>query len=226
MAKRVAKRQTKVVRPKAARQTISRSMSVREEIRSTTMSCDIAAEQLRDDLILTEVEQAMEAISLTVETFQTIWLCGNGPGFSLSIEMAHRLMTPSSRYERATRAMVLGLNAATSTTSYGKCGSDDALSAELRVQGRRGDILWCFAHDASSQALLGVAAIAQQELQIPVIVFTEYPGTPLVRFATSKIRIQPADERDQSGYCVQWAHAFLANIMCNQTKRIARRTRA
>lgn len=192
----------------------------------TILSCDIAAKQLKDELILSEIEQAMEDISLTVQECQNIWLCGNGPGFSLAMEVAHRLVTPSSRYERPTRALVLGMNGATATTSYGKCGSDDALSAELLVQGRRGDVLWCFAHDATSQALLGAVASAHQELKIPVIVFTEYPGTPLVRFATSKIRIQPTDEHDRSGYCVQWAHSFLANIMCNQLKRIARRTRA
>lgn len=203
----------------------SRTIGIREEMRLTIASCNAAAQQLKDDHIINEVERAMEDIALTIKGCQNIWLCGNGSGFSLATDVAYQLATPASRFERPTRATVLGMNGSMTTTSYGKCGSDDALSAELRIQGRRGDVLWCFARDATSQALLGVATIARQELDIPVITFTEYPGTPLAKFATSKIRIQAVGEKDHSGYCIQWAHSFLAGIMCNQLKRVARRTR-
>ena len=203
----------------------ARQISVREEICSTSRACDTVVKQLRDDIIVRAVEQAIEDVAETVEHYGTIWLCGNGAGFCMAAEVAQQLATPSSRYERETRAAVLGANGAMSTTSYGKCGVEEALAAELRVNGRSGDSLWCFASDAGSQALLGAAAFARQDLKIPVVVFAPYPGTPLIRFATSKIRIQSSDDRDHTGFCAQSAHAFLARIMCNQIKRFARKVR-
>jgi phosphoheptose isomerase len=225
VAKVSAVSKKKVAATKSTRRALSRLISVREEIRATGKACDTAARQIRDELVLREIERALEAMSLTVENCGSLWLAGNGPGFCLAVDVCHKLSTTTSKYERPTRASVLGLNVATSTTSYGKCGTDESLGAELMVQGRRGDALWCFASDPGSRALLGVATRASKELKIPVIVFTHYPGTPLVRFASTKVRIQQADERDPAGYCVEWAHSFLANIMCNQLKRIARRTR-
>ena len=200
--------------------------SVREEIRSTVSACDTAARQLRDDVLIHETESAIDILSGAIEGFGNIWLCGNGPGFCQAVEVAHKLTTQVCKLERATRASVLGMNGATSTTSFGKCGIEDALGAELMVQGRRGDALWCFASDPSSRSVLGAVTTAYRQLKIPVVIFTTYPGTPLIRYSDAKIRIQPADERDRSGFCVEWAHAFLANIMVNQLKRLARKYRA
>lgn len=212
-------------KPGYGRRVISRNVGVREEIIATANACETSISQFRDDLVLREIELALEIMSVTVEKFGRIWLCGNGAGFCLAAEICHRLTTSNSRYERPTRASVLGLNGATSTTDHGKCGIEDALSAELIVNGRDADVLWCFAADPCSQLTLGASSTAFQELKIPVIVFTSYPGTPITRFSNAKIRIQAADERDQAGYCVQWAHGFLANVMANQLKRLSRRSR-
>ena len=133
------------------------------------------------------------------------------------------MTTQFNRLERPTRASVLGLNGAVSSTSYGEYGTEEALGAELFVQGRSGDALWCFAPDPSSKALLTVVTRAYRELKIPVVVFTTYPGTPLIRYASAKVRFQIDDDRDRAQYCVEEAHRFMANIVCNQLKRISRK---
>ena len=199
--------------------------SIRDEIRATVISCETASRQLKDDVLLLDADRVLSELRPTVERFGHIWLCGNGPGFCLAVEMAYRLMTPVSRYEAQTRASVLSSNGAISSTSYGKAGTEESMAAELMALARRGDALWCFASDPTSRSLLGVATRAYRELKIPVAVFTSYPGTPIIRFSDAKLRIKEAEEQDISGYCVQWAHHFLATIICNQLKRIARTVR-
>lgn len=97
------------------------------------------------------------------------------------------------------------------------------MAVDLDNRGRRGDALWCFASDPTSRSLLGAVTTAYRSLKIPVVLFTTYPGTPLVRYADAKIRIQSNDDYDRSGFCVEWAHSFLANIIVNQLRRIARK---
>lgn len=203
----------------------SKTLSIRDEIRSVGLACDTAARQLKDDVLLSDAEHAMRELQPTVENFGHLWLCGNGPGFCLAVEMAYRLMTPSNRYESQTRATVLNANGAINSTSYGKAGSNESMAAELAALGRKGDALWCFASDPTSRNLLGVATKAYRELKIPVVVFTSYPGTPIIRFSHAKLRIKEAEDHDVSGYCVQWAHHFIATIICNQLKRVAKAAR-
>jgi phosphoheptose isomerase len=216
---------TRSANKKDQRRPMARMLTIREEIRYTSKACETASRQIRDDTVLQEAELSLESMQLAIKAFGTIWLCGGGSGHCLALEVAQKLATPLSKFERPTRAGVLGLNGAMLTTSYGKCGTDDALGAELMVHGRRNDALWCFAPDPTSRAILGVVTRANRELKIPVVVFTSYPGTPLIRFSSAKIQIQEASEDDRSGYCVQWAHSFLANIICSQLKRCARRAR-
>jgi len=203
----------------------SLSASVRDDIVNISDVCDIVTQQIKDELLVREVERSLEVLSETVESFGQIWLSGNGTGLCLAVEVAQKLSTPTSKMERSTRALVIGLNGAMVTTSYGKCGTDDALAAELLVNGRKGDALWCFARDSSSQSLLSLADAARNQLDIPVIGFTSYPGTPLSRFCNNKVCIHQSEEKDQEGYCVEWAHALLANVMCRHLKRIARKVR-
>lgn len=207
----------------AARSTMARALSVHDEIRQTNEACEIAAQQIVDDVTVQSIERALEALSSTIESYGTIWLCGSGPGFCLAVEIAQKLATPVSRYERPTRAAVLGLNGAVTSTSYGKCGADEALANELQVCARKNDALWCLSGDSSITSVLNAASLARERLNIPVVTFTDKPGSPLIRFANVKVRIQRDDERDISGYCVQWAHSFLANVMCSQLKRLARK---
>ncbi len=203
--------------------TLARNLSIREEMRSVIMSCEVASQQLKDDMILLESELALEALTSTVSRRGNIWLCGNGSGFCLAMETAAKLSAPASRFELPTRAAVLGLNGAISSTSPGRGGLDDALASELMVYGRRGDSLWCFASDSSSKTLLSAVSRAHKELDIPVVLFSEYPGTPLIRYACAKVRIQPTDDRDRANYCVHWAHSFIANVICSQLKRASRK---
>ena len=210
---------------KTARRSPVRTLSVRDEISEVVDSCEAAAGQVRDDLLIREVETAVKTMADTVNNFGTVWLSGNGPGFCLAVDTAQKLSTTISRTERPTRSCVLGLNGAVASTSFGKLGSDDALGEELMINGRRGDVLWCFANDAGSKATLNLVKRAHNELGIPVILFTVYPGLPLVRFCDVKVRIQTSDELDRSGFCVEQAHKFLANIVCNQLKRISRKAR-
>lgn len=210
---------------KLGRRSMSRMLTVRDEITHTTIACELAAKQLKDDLVIGEVERALEAISETVENFGNLWLAGDGPGFCVAVDVVYKLSTIVSNYECPTRACVLGLNGAISSTSYGKDGAHDALAAELEVHARAGDVFWCFASDSGSRSLLNAAKYARQKLDLPVVVFTNHPGTPLIKFATHKVRIHSAEDEDQANYCVNWAHSFLANIMCNQLKRAARKSR-
>jgi len=206
--------------------SLAKTLSVREEMRMLSQACDIATQQLSDDLLVRDVEKALEILSTTIESFGCIYLCGNGPGMTLAMDVGKKLSTTASNFERATRANILGLNVVLNTTAMGKLGVDEALSLELMANGREGDALWCFASDPGSQALLTLAETAKTKLKMPVIVFTIYPGTPIIRFGDIKIRIQRIDDtRDQEGYCVEWAHRLLADIMCNQIKRMARRMR-
>ncbi len=206
--------------------SLAKNLSVREEIRSVISSCETANSQLSDDTLMLEAELALEALSRTVEANGRIWLCGNGFGLALAIDAAAKLVTTTSKFECPTRASVLGLNGVIASTAYGRGGQDDALGAELINNARRGDSMWCFAADSSSKTLLNAVSKASKDMHMPVVLFSDYPGTPLIRFAYSKIRIQPGeDDRDRSGYCIQWAHAFMANILCNQLKRLSRRTR-
>lgn len=207
----------------ASRSTMARALSVHDEIRQTNEACEIASQQIVDSITVQSVERALEALSNTIESYGTIWLCGSGHGFCLAVEIAQKLATPVTRYERPTRASVLGLNGAITSTSYGKCGAEDALANELMVCARKNDALWCLASDSSISSVLNAAALARDKLNIPVVTFTDRPGSPLIRFSNVKVRIQRDDERDLSGYCVQWAHSFLANVMCSQLKRLARK---
>jgi len=201
---------------------LARNMSVREEMRAVTIACENIAQQLHDDSLLYEAELALEATGETVERRGNIWLCGNGPGFCLALETATRLAVPTSRFELSTRANVLGLNGALSSATTGRT-SDDYLGAELLVYGRRGVVLWCFASDCASNPLLYALMKANEVLKIPVVLFSEYPGTPLTRFSDAKIRIQTVEGDDRSGYCIQWAHSFIANVLCNQLKRLSKK---
>ena len=202
---------------------MSRNPSVREELRSILSACKHVDLQVKDDLILKETEKAIKALSDTVEKFGNIWLCGNGFGFSLAVDVAYKLTTQTSRLERTTRATVLGLNGAIASTDYGKYGPAESLASELAVQARSIDSLWCFAPDPSSKSLLTVVNKAYIDLGIPVVVFTSYPGTPLIRNTAAKIRFNLDDDRDRANYCVENAHRFMAHLVCNQLKRVSRK---
>lgn len=217
MAETAKKRRRRVATP-----LIAKSPSIQEELQSTVAACETATQQLRDDLLLREADIALKLLQPVVERNGHIWLCGNGPGYCLAAELAFRFSKPENRYEAKTRASVLGSNVAIASTSYGKAGLCDAMSAELDTLGRTCDALWCFASDPSSQLLLGAVTYAKKHLQVPVVVFTTYPGTPVVRFADAKIQIKEAEDKDLSGYCVQWAHHFLATVICNQLKRASK----
>ncbi|RMD95377.1 MAG: hypothetical protein D6813_00490, partial [Calditrichaeota bacterium] len=187
-----------------------------------TSTCNFVEQQLKDDLIIRQVEKSVDLLANVVNSFGTIWLCGSSSGLSTALYVNYKLSTTISRFERPTRSLVLGLNPILSSTADNKGNLVETLAEELFIQGRKNDILWCFCPDVESKLVLN-ALIAAYKIKIPTIVFTTYPGAPLIKFATLKILIQSFKESDHAGYCTDQAHFFLASIICNHLKRISRR---
>lgn len=206
---------------KTVRDTRGASFSFKGNFAQLLSACDAVAHQTYDDEFLADVETAFNVLRGTVVAFGNIWLCGCGSGFCSAVEIAQKLATPSDRHESPTRAAVLGLNSAIMTTASGP-PCDDFLGAELAVQARRGDVVWCFAPDPSAASLLSAAERAYTELKIPVVSFTTHPGTPLLRFSAAKVRLQIGDSDDVSGVCINRTHMLLAHMLCTQLKRAAR----
>lgn len=199
--------------------------SFKNDLTRLLSACDAVEHQTRDDAFLEDVESVFNILRNTVSEFGNIWLCGHGSGFCLAVEIAQKLALAADRYESPTRSAVLGLNGALSTTAYGQQSCDDAFGAELSVQARRGDALWCFAPDPSVSSVLMAAERAHNELKIPVVAFTTYPGTPLIRFSAAKVRLQLGDSNDAGGACIDRTHMLLAHLLCTQLKRAARTAR-
>lgn len=201
------------------------SFSFKGDIARLLLACDGIAHQTRDDEFLKDVETAFNVLRGAVASFGNIWLCGHGSGFCMAVEVAQKLSGAANKHESPTRAAVLGLNGAILTTAFGQ-QCDGVFGEELRVQARRGDALWCFANDPSAASVLAAAECAYNELKIPVVSFTTYPGTPLLRFSAAKVRLQVGDSDDASGVCIDRTHTLLAHMLCTQLRRAARTARS
>ena len=199
-------------------------ITLRNELSELGKSCNPASRQLSDYDMLVEMEKIVETLSLTVETLGRIWTCGSGEGLCSAMSATQQLLVPTSTKEAATRATLLGVNPSVTSVEYCRDGLDAAVAKELEVNGRQGDALWCFTTDASLKSMVNVASVAHEVIKIPVVLFTTYPGTPIIKFGTHKLCVKRG-EQDAGAYCVSWVHSLAAHLICRQLRRVAKKTR-
>lgn len=174
----------------------------------------------RDDITVRELGSALRILLHTANSCGTVWLCGSGSGISSALDAEYRL-TIGDLPGQPVRARALGLNPV-SHAAFEQEEPVESLSNELHAFGHRdSDCLWCFAVEAGNESVLNAARYAKEKLRIPVISFTGMPGTPLIRFATAKIQVQPAGEEDHS-HRIHETHTLLYLLLVQRVRMSGR----
>lgn len=193
-----------------------------DELRVVAPLFEEFSRHLRDDMLLSYAQAVLTTLLRAVEARRTIWLCGDGVGHCLAMQVDYLFNVEISKYENVVQSFVLGTNAAYSTFLNGRGEGSRVYAEELHAKAKSGDVLWCFAQDAGAVTVVNAANKAR-ELHMPVAAFTTYPGTPLVNLSDSAVRIQLSDDLAGGAISLQGIYSVVATVVCGQLKRAMRR---
>ncbi len=197
---------------------ISIAPSVQEDLRANSIRLSEALRRVVHSDIATDIDKCFDVLSATVSNRGTIWLCGSGFSYHSALQASARLVGISDGLDVPVRSSVLASCPSQFYTVCDTVGYDQGLSRELFVMGRNVDCLWLFCTGTCGEHLLDLARTAKEDLSIPVITFTNYPGTPLSHFGDAKVRINEEPDNEDR---IQETHMLVFNTICQRLKAIA-----
>jgi D-sedoheptulose 7-phosphate isomerase len=143
---------------------------------------------------LKDIATFTESLLIAREKGSSIFFAGNGGSAATASHFANDISIGTNDYEKPFRAISLSDNIAVLTALGNDFGYEEIFVRQLKVLGKKGDILVCISASGNSQNLINAVDFAKQ-IGIKTIALTSFDGGKLKKIADEGVHV-PAEMKE------------------------------
>jgi D-sedoheptulose 7-phosphate isomerase len=174
--------------------------------------------EIFDKINLSEVRLFVELILAARESGATIFFIGNGGSASTASHFANDLAFGTNEYEKPFKVMSITDNVAVLTALGNDYGYDEIFVRQLKVYGKKGDILVGISASGNSQNIINAFEYAPTS-DIKTVALTAFCGGKMREIADYNIHI-PTDEKEYGP--AEDLHMILDHLIGNYLIRLVK----
>ena len=143
---------------------------------------------------LKDIATFTESLLIAREKGSSIFFAGNGGSAATASHFANDISIGTNDYKKPFRAISLSDNIAVLTALGNDFGYEEIFVRQLKVLGKKGDILVCISASGNSQNLINAVDFAKQ-IGIKTIALTSFDGGKLKKIADEGVHV-PAEMKE------------------------------
>ena len=146
------------------------------------------------EVSLKDIATFIESLLIAREKGSSIFFAGNGGSAATASHFANDISIGTNDYRKPFRAISLSDNIAILTALGNDFGYEEIFVRQLKVLGKKGDVLVCISASGNSQNLLNAVDFAKQ-VDIKTIALTSFDGGKLKKMADEGVHV-PAEMKE------------------------------
>jgi len=143
---------------------------------------------------LKDIATFTESLLIAREKGSSIFFAGNGGSAATASHFANDISIGTNDYKKPFRAISLSDNIAVLTALGNDFGYEEIFVRQLKVLGKKGDILVCISASGNSKNLINAVDFAKQ-IGIKTIALTSFDGGKLKKIADEGVHV-PAEMKE------------------------------
>lgn len=174
--------------------------------------------EIFDKINLSEIRSFIEVLLFARESGATIFFIGNGGSASTASHFANDLAFGTNEYEKPFKVMSITDNVAVLTALGNDYGYDEIFIRQLKIYGKKGDVLVAISASGNSQNLINAFEYASTS-GIKTVSLTAFDGGKIRKMADCGVHI-PTDKKEYGP--AEDLHMILDHLVGNYLMRLVK----
>ena len=164
-----------------------------EDVKQFSSSYFSYLKEIFDKISLSEIQIFVEILLVARENGTTIFFAGNGGSAATASHFANDLAFGTNDYEKPFKVMSITDNVPVLTALGNDYGYDEIFIRQLKVYGRKGDVLVGISASGNSQNLINAFEYATS-VEIKTVALTAFDGGKMKEIADQGVHIPTGDK--------------------------------